>query len=300
MENSDLLEENKLLTDKVRALEEGTQFMQQMQMQMVQNERLIAIGQLAAGVAHEINNPLSFVTLNIDHLSEYILQIQNVAQLWDDNERTPTQKDIAQYAPLLSSAGDLQKLLSETQEGVDRIRAIVQSLRGFSRVDTREGFVENNINEGLQSTLVVVRHQIKHAADIDVYLGDIPLVCCNLGEINQVFLNILVNAVAAIQSSSHERGRIGVRTFIRNKNVICEIENNGDPIDEAIFNKIFDPFFTTKNVGEGTGLGLSISHDIVVNKHNGALFVDRSFAEGVRFVIELPIDRNSPLIKGMK
>ncbi|MGL1900862.1 MAG: ATP-binding protein [Fibrobacterales bacterium] len=291
MNTNDLLETNRLLTEKVRALEEGTQYMQQMQMQMVQNERLIAIGQLAAGVAHEINNPLSFVTLNIDHLSEYVLQIQNLAKVWSTNEREPSLKDVSQYAPLVGSAGDLQTLLSETQEGIERIREIVQSLRGFSRVDTGDGVVENNINEGMQSTLVVVQHQIKHAADVEVYLGDIPLVPCNLGEINQVFLNVLVNAVAAIQSSPHERGRIGVRTFVRNESVVCEIENNGDSIEENIVKKIFDPFFTTKRVGEGTGLGLSISHDIIVNKHNGSLYVDRSFSEGVRFVIELPIGK---------
>jgi two-component system, NtrC family, sensor kinase len=299
MECQELIEENKRLTDRVRALEEGTQYMQQMQMQLVQNEKLIAIGQLAAGVAHEINNPLSFVTLNIEHFSEYISQIEAMVSLWNEGGREPSREDLESVAPLLSCSNDLKSLLSETQEGVERIKIIVQGLRRFSRVDSESPMGEWDINEGLESTLVVVQHQIKHVADVEVYLGEIPSIQCNLSQVNQVFLNILVNAVAAIQSSSKERGRIGVRTFVRGTVVVCEIENNGVAIGEEHISKIFDPFFTTKRVGEGTGLGLSISYDIIVNKHEGNLYIDTSYTDGVRFIIELPIGQELSEQKGL-
>ncbi len=288
--SAELQKLNDALKKRIKELEKSEKQLKEMQVHQVQSEKLVAIGQLAAGVAHEINNPLSYVALNIEHVHDYI---QGLAMATPEFKKVISKNDfdrIVKLVPALKMKGDFDSLMGEVQEGIGRIRNIVQSLKGFSRLDDAEKNAMSDINDGLKSTLVVVQNELKHCADVQVTYGDLPKVYCNLSEINQVFLNILVNAIAAIKEQKIDRGIIRIRTYHFEKSVVCEIENEGKQIPQRFRNKIFDPFFTTKKVGEGTGLGLSISYDLVVNRHNGSLELDKTYTDGVRFIIKVPLD----------
>jgi len=181
------------------------------------------------------------------------------------------------------------------QEELERVTNIIQNLRDFSRIDQPGSLDEYNLNDGIKATLVVAKNEIKYDAELKTELSEVPSIFCNSGQINQVFLNILVNAAQAIRSQKRDdRGTITIRTYATETGVACEISDNGCGIPPDSLSKIFDPFFTTKAVGKGTGLGLSVSYDIIVNKHKGELLIDSTVGEGSKFTIKLPIGEKEP------
>lgn len=185
--------------------------------------------------------------------------------------------------------GDLQGLFEDSREGLSRVTGIIQNLRDFSRVDQAGDLAEYSVNDGMRATLTVARNEIKYDAEVRTEYGDVPPVFCNPGQVNQVFLNILVNAAQAIGSQARDTpGVIVVRTYHNGVDVVCEIEDDGPGIPRDKLSRIFDPFYTTKSAGKGTGLGLSVSYDIIVNKHKGQLLVESEENQGTKFTIVLP------------
>ncbi|MHC4073653.1 MAG: sensor histidine kinase, partial [Planctomycetota bacterium] len=185
---------------------------------------------------------------------------------------------------------DIQGLFDDSREGLERVTNIIQNLRDFSRIDQPGSRDEYNINKGIETTLIVVKNEIKYDTDVKINFSEVPLIFCHSGQINQVFLNILLNAAQAIKTQERDgNGTITIRTYTSEDKAVCEIADDGPGIPPEALSKIFDPFFTTKPVGKGTGLGLNVSYDIIVNKHNGELLVDSKVGEGTKFTIKLPI-----------
>jgi len=257
------------------------------QQQLLQSEKMAAIGQLAAGVAHEINNPIGFVNSNLGSLKTYTNNLLRLIEAYENGQ--PDSIALArQAADLEFLREDLPSLLAESQDGLDRVTRIVQDLKDFSRVDQAE-HQRADLNAAMNSTLNVVRNELKYKADVVVELGDIPEIDCVPAQLNQVFMNLLVNAAQAIP----ERGKIFVRSGLERDQVWFEIEDTGTGMSAETRQRIFEPFFTTKPVGKGTGLGLSISYDIIVKRHQGRLDVHSEPGKGTRFRIWLPITQSA-------
>lgn len=270
-------------------MQETVDKLKNMQAQLVQSEKLASMGQLAAGVAHEINNPVGFVSSNSTTLVTYIKKIKEIIALIhaDASREEVMKREKELKLPFVLE--DIDDLLHENIEGLTRITEIVQNLKDFARVGAKEEFVEANINDCLENTLLIAKNEIKYHADVKKEFGSISTIECHIGGINQVFLNILVNAAQAIKSQDRKnRGLITVKTYDDNDSVFCAISDNGPGIPQENLLKIFDPFYTTKEVGEGTGLGLSISYDIIVNKHKGNITVQSETGSGTTFFIKLP------------
>jgi len=259
--------------------------------QLVYADRLAAIGKLAAGVAHEINNPLSYIKCNFDSLKTFVLQMKKKCHIFQSEEGKELMNEKDEEINNTFLFNEIDNLLAENKEGIDRIAKIVKSLREFALTNPKNEFALYNVNAGLQNSMVVANNEIKYTAIIDTDFGDIPSINCNGGELNQVFLNILINASHAIKERYGNRmeGRIKIKTFQLNNCVYCEISDNGTGIPTEHISKIFDPFFTTKAPGKGTGLGLNISYDIIVNKHHGELLVESTVGEGAKFIIKIPL-----------
>ncbi|HOI50791.1 MAG TPA: ATP-binding protein [Azonexus sp.] len=279
--NRQLEREQAELTALLHKVEEAQQ-------QLLQSEKMAAIGQLAAGVAHEINNPIGFVNSNLSSLKHYVEQLLSVIAAYEGGNAEAIGA-ARRAADLDFLREDLPALLAESQEGLGRVTRIVQDLKDFSRVDQTER-QHADLNAAMQSTLNVVRNELKYKADVILELGEIPEVDCVPAQINQVFMNLLVNAAQAIQ----EHGRITVRSGVAGERVWFEVEDTGRGMSDAVRQRIFEPFFTTKPVGKGTGLGLSISYDIIVKKHRGYIDVDSEPGKGSRFRIWLPIKAAAP------
>jgi len=273
-----------------KQLIETNEQLKRAQTRLIQQEKLASIGQLAAGVAHELNNPIGFVSSNFNTLKKYF---NILADYLEYLKTFPSPESIIEYEKSKKIGyilEDITDLFSDSTEGVERITTIVQNLRRFSRVDFEHEIEPYDVNEGIKNTLVVARNEIKYVAEVILNLTDIPEIEAIGGEINQVFLNILVNAAQAIQSQQRkERATIKITTQHKDNKVVCEIEDDGPGIPKHIQSRIFDPFFTTKEVGKGTGLGLNISYDIIVNKHCGELIVDSYPGKGAKFIISLPL-----------
>ena len=290
-------------TRAYRKLKKTHHDLEEAQLQLIQNEKLASIGQLAAGVAHEMNTPVGFVASNFQTLESYVKKIRDLLAMYDTitgqietlgkTELRNKIKDIGQFRDDMKIdfiLEDIQGLFDDSREGLDRVTNIVQNLRDFSRIDRPGSRDEYNINKGIEATLVVARNEIKYDADVKTDFSEVPLVFCHSSQINQVFLNILLNAVQAIRTQERDGNKtITIRTYSSEDKVVCEIADNGPGIPPETLLKIFDPFFTTKPAGKGTGLGLSVSYDIVVNKHNGKLFAESTVGEGAKFTIKLPI-----------
>ncbi|MGC9506206.1 sensor histidine kinase [Baaleninema sp.] len=271
------------------------------QSQLVQTEKMSGLGQLVAGVAHEINNPVNFIYGNLVHAEEYIQDILDLVALYEEkcNASDPEIEAKIEEIEFEFISEDLLKLLKSMKVGSQRIREIVLSLRNFSRLDESD-VKPVDLHEGIDSSLMILGNRLKGKGDrsaIEVVknYGDLPPVECYAGSINQVFMNILTNAVDALEEfrtakeKSGEPCQIRIETQANETHVRICIEDNGSGIPETVKPKIFDPFFTTKPIGKGTGLGMSISYQIVTEKHGGQLRCDSEIDRGTRFVIELPI-----------
>ena len=271
--------------------------LQETQQQLVQSEKLASIGQLAAGVAHEINNPIGYVNSNIRSLKDYVTQILEVLDVYESCEaalpdearqRIRTAKQAADFDFLRE---DIGQLISESREGTERVRKIVQDLRDFSRADTSQEWQAADLHHGLDSTLNIASNEIKYKADVVREYGSLPLVECLLPQLNQVFMNLFVNAAQAMPDG--RRGTITVRTGTAGEEVWIEVADNGSGMPPDVRDRIFDPFFTTKPVGKGTGLGLSLSYGII-QKHQGQIAVSSTPGIGTTFRITLPIRHQAP------
>jgi len=299
------LERKKNQIQTQKALEElarAHKQLQKAQAQMVQSEKMASIGHLAAGVAHEMNTPVGFVASNFETLQTYLTKLkgllalyEQVCEVLEENPYPPVLEkllEIRQYRQekkIDFILADIQDLFTESQEGLQRVTSIIQNLRDFSRIDQSTEMGDYDINDGIRSTLVVARNEIKYDMEVVTELGTLPKIHCHPGQINQVFLNILVNAAQAIRSQNRQGpGHIYIRTREEGDFVVCEIEDDGPGIPLEIRSQIFDPFFTTKPAGKGTGLGLSVSYDIVVSKHQGQILVDSEVGKGTKFTIKLP------------
>ncbi|MCK4632283.1 MAG: PAS domain S-box protein, partial [candidate division Zixibacteria bacterium] len=244
---------------------------------LYQSDKMASIGQLAAGVAHEINNPIGFISSNLNTMNKYLWRLIKHFTGDDPNATENRQRiDV-----IIEDFGDA---ISESLEGADRVKKIVADLKSFSRVDAGE--VEyTDLNEGLETTLNIVWNQLKYTCKIEKEFGDIPQIECFPNRINQVFMNLLVNAGQAIKGKS---GLIRIKTWADDDHVHVSIRDNGCGIPKENLPKLFDAFFTTKEVGKGTGLGLSLAYDIV-SKHGGTITVDSEVGKGTEFVVTLPL-----------
>ncbi len=265
--------------------------LKQTQGQILQQEKMASIGQLAAGVAHEINNPMGFITSNLGALARYQQKLFDYQQELEDclvktGDETTRDRvhELRKKLKIDYLRDDVDDLLSESKEGAERVREIVQNLKGFSRVDQNE-YAEVNLNDCLDKTLSLAANEIKYKAQVEKDYGELPLVACFPQQLNQVFLNLLVNAAQAIE----DHGVICISTLDLGDMVQIDITDNGSGIPEENLKKIFEPFFTTKEIGKGTGLGMSISCEII-KKHGGDIQVASEVGQGTTFSITLPIE----------
>ncbi len=308
-----LRESEALLREKASQLEVTLSELRSTQSQLIQTEKMSSLGQLVAGVAHEINNPINFIYGNVVHASDYSSDLLGLIELYQESYPNPTPEIVAktEEVDLLFIQEDLPKMLQSMQVGVERVRNIVLSLRNFSRLDESE-MKPVDIHSGIESTLLILQHKLKKNADgsgIEVikHYGELPKVSCYASGLNQVFMNILSNAIDAVElrvgrqektqklenmSPEIFKPKIKIWTEVSDKNwAIIHIADNGPGMTEEVRSRIFDPFFTTKAVGKGTGLGLSISYQIVVEKHGGKLICTSAPGGGTEFAIEIPVRR---------
>nr|WP_228057388.1 PAS domain S-box protein [Tychonema sp. LEGE 07203] len=267
------------------------------QTQLVQAEKMSSLGQMVAGIAHEINNPVSFIFGNLTYTEEYTENLIKLLQMYRDEhpEPSPNLQEEIERLELDFLLEDLPKMLSSMQVGATRIRDIVRSLRNFSRLDEAE-MKDVNIHDGIDSTLMILEHRLKAQPDraaiqvIKEY-GELPLVECYAGLLNQVFMNIIANAIDALQYPPENPGIIRIRTEVEGNCAAIKIADNGSGIADQVKQRIFDPFYTTKPIGSGTGMGLAISHSIIVEKHKGKINCFSAIGKGTEFTIEIPIKR---------
>ena len=291
-----LQESETQLRQQTQELEIALRDLKQAQAQLVQTEKMSGLGQLVAGIAHEINNPVNFIYGNVDYASAHIKNLLNLLQLYQTHYPNPVleiqTEAIAIDLDFLLQ--DLPKLLASMKMGAERIRQIVLALRNFSRTDEAD-FKAVNIHEGIDSTLLILKNRLKENADCPEILvikdyGELPLVECYAGQLNQVFMNVLSNAIDAL---THQNPTIWIRTAIRDQTIQIYLSDNGSGMPELVQRRLFEPFFTTKPVGKGTGLGLSISYQIIVEKHGGTLSCTSSLNQGSEFAIEIPLSRSA-------
>ena len=293
-----------MLRQQAQDLEGTLRKLQRTQTQLVQSEKMSALGQLVAGVAHEINNPVNFIYGNLNHAQEYTQDLLQLLQTYQQyySQPVPEVQALVEALELDFLIEDLPKLLSSMKVGADRIKKIVTSLRNFSRMDESE-VKDVDIHEGIDSTLMILQNRLKAKPDhpavqvIKEY-GNLPLVECYAGQLNQVFMNIITNALDAIEERDGARSHQEIQqhpSYIRicsevtgADQVRIRIADNGPGMSEAVQQRLFDPFFTTKSVGKGTGLGMSISYSIVTERHGGSLQCFSTPGKGTELVIEIP------------
>ncbi|WP_341525632.1 PAS domain-containing protein [Nostoc sp. UHCC 0302] len=300
------------ITERIRAetqikqqaedLETALQELQRTQLQLVQSEKMSGLGQLVAGIAHEINNPVSFIYGNLAHANDYIQDLVRLLQLYQQHYPQPLTEiqELAAEIEVEFLIEDLLKLFNSMKVGAKRIQEIVLSLRNFSRMDEAE-MKEVNIYEGIDSALMILEHRIRATSDrpaiqvIKEY-NELPLVECYAGQLNQVFMNILTNAIDALEESTVQNPRLLVKPqihictqLLKPNQVVIRIADNGAGILEEVKQRLFDPFFSTKPIGKGTGMGLSISYQIISQKHGGTLECVSQPGNGAEFVITIPL-----------
>lgn len=277
---SDLEENEKVLKLSNIDLERALKKLEETQGLLIQQEKLASIGKLAAGVAHELNTPMAYIFSNHKLLKDYMKSIFEYIKCLETSKKYIDGDGIKEIMT------DIPEMLEETEEGFIRISEIVKNLLNFSRVDIIERD-DYDINQGIKSVIGVAKSEYSDIAKIELNLGDVPNIAANGGEINEVLLNIIINAAHAAKESFDSKMKlIQIRTYEIENWVICEIKDNGCGISSTIIDKIFDPFFTTKPPGEGTGLGLNIAYNIV-KKHKGELLVESNLRDGSKFIIKL-------------
>lgn len=264
----------------------------QLENQLVQSEKLASLGQLAAGVAHEINNPIGFVSSNLGSLAGYLQQLDQMLSAYRQAEEAIAAPELRKHLQSLRESIDLDflqqdipVLIRESKEGIGRVAQIVKDLKNFSRVDSDQQWQLASLQQGIDSTLNIVANELKYKADLVTDYQPLPEIECLPSQLNQVVMNLVVNAAQAI---GPERGTITLRNGVDGERVWLEVSDSGCGIDQEHLAKIFDPFFTTKPVGQGTGLGLSLSYGIV-KKHGGQISVQSQPGVGSTFRVELPI-----------
>jgi signal transduction histidine kinase len=292
-----------LLKLQKEQLEEALRELKQAETQLIQNEKMVALGQLVAGIAHEINNPVSFLFGNLEYTGQYIEDLLNLIRIYHREYPDSISKFTENFHDLDLEliSKDLQTSVSAMQRGVQRIWQLVLALRNFSRLDESEIKLVD-IHEGINSTLLLLQHQLKATEsrrEITVIknYGKLPYITCYPSQLNQVFMHLLNNAIDAF-----EREQNNVKNFFQPNPQICistemttdntvkiRIADNGCGISDAMRSRLFDPFFTTKPVGKGTGLGLSISYQIIVQQHKGKLTYSSLLGQGTVFTIEIPM-----------
>jgi len=285
------------LKRKNRELQYTYDQLRSMQSQLLQSEKLASVGQLAAGVAHEINNPIGYVHSNLGTLQRYVQDLLGLIQAYEAMESRLPENDaeaagirrVKQSIDLEFLKSDAVALMRESLEGVGRVTKIVQDLKDFSRQGNDEDWQFADLHKGLESTLNIAHNELKYKTRVVKDFGDLPEIQCLPCQLNQVFMNLLVNAAHAIE----DRGVITIRTGRQDDQAWIEIADTGKGIAPEHVKRIFDPFFTTKPVGQGTGLGLSLSYNIV-RKHNGEIRVDSTPGQGTRFRVVLPLRRSEP------
>ena len=282
-----------------------------LEVQLQHAQKLEAVGQLAAGIAHEINTPIQFVGDSITYLQQSFEDIDLLVKTYEttiealpegtlSTDQLDDLEDAREEADLEYQRTQVPRAFGRTQEGLDRVTRIVRAMKEFSRKDATLGMEPADLNRAIESTLTVAQNEYRYIADIELQLNDLPPVQCNLGDLNQVFLNLIVNAshaISAANNGSDGRGLITVRTEREGSDwVKIQISDTGTGIPSGVQKRIFEPFFTTKEVGKGTGQGLAIAHSMVVEKHKGTLDFETEEGKGTTFVIRLPIEGIETLV----
>ncbi|MBU4262510.1 MAG: PAS domain-containing protein [Proteobacteria bacterium] len=276
--------------------------LKQMHVQLLQSEKMASIGQLAAGVAHEINNPTAFILSNLTSLRKYSASLtEHIQVLSDALEKTskPTEESMESILKTVAEhrkakkvdyiINDICHLIDESIDGGVRVKTIVQNLKNFSRIDDADEYKDGDINAAIENTLSVIWNELKYKAKVIKDYGNIPLTQCNVGQLSQVFMNLLINAAQAIKI----QGEITIKTRCADNTILVSISDTGSGIPQEFIGKIFEPFFTTKDVGKGTGLGLSIAYDIVM-KHHGQIEVESQPGKGTTVTILIPVVEWTP------
>ncbi|HBG61157.1 MAG: hypothetical protein A2243_07385 [Omnitrophica WOR_2 bacterium RIFOXYA2_FULL_38_17] len=297
--NKEILESERTLKNLLAESQAMHKELKDAQSQLLQAEKLAAIGQLAAGVAHEVNNPAGFIKSNLYVLHDYmkiynqaITVLQGIIKAFEQDNMADARKhveviqNIEKKEDLEFIKNDVDNLLDESKTGIERIRKIVLDLKSYARESSNE-MKEESISDIIEQALNIVWNEIKYKAQVKKYYGKVPKVICNAQKISQVIINILINAAQAIE----DQGLIVIKTYFKDGHVCVEISDNGEGIEEKDIKNIFDPFFTTKPVGKGTGLGLNVAYDIV-KMHEGTISVDSKRGSGTTFTVSLPLNKN--------
>jgi len=277
------------LQDTIAEHQKSEETLKAVQAQIIQQEKMASIGQLAAGVAHEINNPMGFITSNLTSLGKYAERLDTyIAALQKSLADCPHHPGLEELDQLRQKLkvdyiiSDVNELINESLDGANRVRRIVQDLKSFSRVDQAES-ASTNLNDALETTINIAWNELKYIASLERQFGEIPEILCNPQQLNQVFLNLLVNAAQAME----HQGNITVKTWAEPDWVCVAISDTGKGMSKEVQKRVFEPFFTTKPAGKGTGLGLSISADII-RKHHGEISVASEPGKGTTFTVRLP------------
>lgn len=286
------LQLEQLVEQRTQALQLEIDERKHLESQLVQSEKLASLGQLAAGVAHEINNPVGFISSNLNTLDGYFNQLQQMLEAYRHSEEIiPSQPQRDQLKALRTTLEldflkeDIPILIRESKDGIGRVVQIVKDLKNFSRVDNDQTWQFSNLQQGIDSTLNIVASELKYKADVVKHYMPLPDIECLASQLNQVVMNLVINAA---QAMGPERGTITISNGVEGENIWLEVADDGCGIAPQTVQKIFDPFFTTKPVGEGTGLGLSLSYGIV-KKHRGSISVSSELGKGTTFRVVLPI-----------
>lgn len=295
----------KMVSSQNEKLLEINKTLKETQFYITQKEKIVAVGELAAGVAHELNTPLGYVYSNFEVLKKDIDKVKRILTIYRDFiskaevlkiqdkefiNNIDNIKNEEKSSHLDFILDDLDELIGESRSGVEKAAKIVKVLRNFAGVESEQNVKYNDLNDIIEEVLLITSSEYKNKINLEKKYNDIPMVSCSRSMVAQVLINIITNALQFIKRDCIDgNGAVTIETFKDDKFVLCRITDNGPGIDLKVINRIFDPFFTTKDVGEGTGLGLSVAYDIIVNKHNGQLLVNNNKPSGAVFTIKLPL-----------